>query len=340
MRTRRDVARGTALLLVAVVLVWVALVPGGHWAGAIKVPLVLVGCALVHRGLGRIAGRRVDVGLLLSIAWLVALIAAAAFADLLPLGEYKDVGKTATELGNARPDLFSKHPLGTNNFGLDILARSIYAARVSLLTALGAVLISLVVGGAIGIAAGYFRGAADTAIAIATDSLLAFPAIVLLIGFAAIFGSPTSVGGAILMVGTALGLVGLPSMVRLARSNTLTVSQQEYVTASRSMGASSWRVVTRDVLPNVLLPMLSYSFVVVAVLIVAEGSLAFLGLGLQQPNPTWGNMIAEGTLNVTLKTPHIPLVPGIFMFLTVYSLNRIGDHLRRRWDDGGRLPVS
>jgi peptide/nickel transport system permease protein len=106
------------------------------------------------------------------------------------------------------------------------------------------------------------------------------------------------------------------------------------------MGATSWRVLSRDVLPNVILPMLSYSFVVVAVLIVAEGSLAFLGLGLHQPDPTWGNMIAEGTLNVTLQTPHIPLVPGVFMFATVYSLNRIGDHLRRRWDDSGVPPPA
>jgi peptide/nickel transport system permease protein len=121
-------------------------------------------------------------------------------------------------------------------------------------------------------------------------------------------------------------------MIRLSRANTLVFAQREFVVASRAMGASDQRIIRRDILPNVILPLISFSFIVVAVLIVAEGSLAFLGLGLQQPTPTWGNMIAEADLTTIRQYPFIPLVPGMFMFLTVFSFNRIGERARSMWD--------
>ena len=277
-------------------------------------------------------GTGFDTGLWLCIIWLVALIAATTFADLLPLGVSSNTEKTLGQAGNLRPDLFSAHPLGTNNFALDLLSRCIYAARVSLLTSAFAVVVSLLIGGTIGMIAGYYRGWLDRVVGVLTDSFLAFPALILLIAIAAVLGIPKSVPSAILKEGSALAVVGIPTMIRLSRANTLAFAQREFVVASRAMGASDARIIRRDILPNVILPLISFSFIVVAVLIVAEGSLAFLGLGLQQPLPTWGNMIAEGDLTTIRQYPFIPLVPGMFMFLTVFSFNRVGERARSLWD--------
>ncbi len=335
--TRHFAALQAILFLIAgVVIMYVGLVPMGHVAGIIKVPVVLLGVVCLYLACARagtaIWGPGFDVGFWLSSFWLVALIVATIFAGLLPLGIYQDTAKSISTPGNLRPDLFSSHPLGTNNLSLDILARSIYAARVSLSTALFAVVLSMVVGVTIGMLAGYYRGWLDTVIGVGTDTSLAIPALVLLIGIAAVLGVPKTVPQAIFKEGIALAIVGIPTMIRLARANTLAFANREFVVASRALGAKNRRIIVRHLLPNVMLPIISYTFIIVAVLIVAEGSLAFLGLGLQQPQPTWGNMIAEGTLSVLRQYPHIPLVPGVFMFLTVFSLNRVGERARRVWD--------
>jgi peptide/nickel transport system permease protein len=302
----------------------------------VKVPAVLVSIAVVYYGIDRalktLVSPTIDTGLWLSGLWLVLIIGATTIADALPLGVSSDTTKTLGVAGNARPDLFSSHPLGTNNFGLDLLARSIYAARVSLLTATFAVAVSMLIGGTIGMLAGYFRGPTDRIIGVATDSFLAFPALILLIAIAAILGIPTSVPSAVVKEGAALAIVGIPTMVRLARANTMVFAQREFVLSSRAMGARDSRIIIKEILPNVILPLVSFSFIVIAVLIVAEGSLAFLGLGLQPPLPTWGNMIAEGDIVTIRKYSFIPLVPGMFMFLTVFSFNRVGDYARSLWD--------
>jgi peptide/nickel transport system permease protein len=327
---------GPLLIVAGVVLTWVSLVPMGDVTGSVKVPLVLIGIGAVFMGIDRLAkglwGPRFDTGFWLSTAWVAALTLAAVFADLLPLAEHKDTVKSFAEPGNVRPDLFSKHPLGTNNLSLDLLAQSIYGARVSLLTAVFAVAISIVVGGTIGMLAGYYRGAADTTIGVFSDSLLAFPPLILLVALAAVFGKPTTVSSAVFKTGVALAVVSIPTMVRLSRANTMMFAQREFVIASRGIGATNRRIVFRELLPNVLLPIVSYAFIIVAVLIIAEGSLSFLGLGLQQPEPTWGNMIAQADLTRLRTDPHIALVPGVIMFLTVYAFNRIGERARSAWD--------
>ncbi len=328
-RPRSTVALGLGVFAVGCVVLWLFLMPLGRLDGIAKIPGVLVGAALMFHGYGR-TGRAIwgpawDPGFWSSCAWLIGLTLGALFAGVLPLAEHVDITKSISEPGNARPDLFSSHPLGTNKFSLDLLARCLYGARVSLLTAILAVALGLVVGGAIGVSAGYFRGRFDRIVGVFVDASLAFPALILLIAWATVFGRPTSPAGAIVKTGIALAIVGLPVMVRLARSHTLTLATREFVTASRAMGATRRRIVVAELAPNVAMPLLSYSFVLIAVLIVAEGALAFLGLGLQQPEPTWGNMIAEGGLRTLVENPHVQLVPGAFMFLTVLSLNRIGE---------------
>jgi peptide/nickel transport system permease protein len=332
----RGFVAGVVTMTLGCVALWLALAPLGRLPGLVKVPAVAFSLVAMYQGYRRVGqavwGPRWDAMFWLSCTWLVLLIAGAALADVLPLAEHVDITKTITEPGNARPDLLSRHPLGTNNFSLDVLARSLYGARVSLLTATFAVVFALVVGGSLGIAAGYLRGSFNHVVGVATDSMLAFPSLVFLVALAAVLGTPDSALEAVPKTGIALGLVSLPIMIRLARANTLAAAQSDYVTASKVLGATKPRIMFGDIAPNVALPLLSYSFVLVAVMIVAEGALAFLGLGLQQPNPSWGNMIAEGGLATLTDYPHIPLVPGAFMFVTVLSLNLVGERAMARWN--------
>jgi peptide/nickel transport system permease protein len=302
-----------------------------------KLVVVLAALTFVFIAIDRIAkvlrGDQFDTGLNLCFLWIFLIVFGAIFAGVLPLAEHQDTTKTITVPGNARPDLFSSHPLGTNNFSLDLLARSIYGARVSLLTATFAVMISLIIGGTIGMLAGYFRGWLDVVVGLLTDSVLAFPALILLIAIITVLGRPEQMSEAIVKVGVGLAIVSIPTMTRLSRANTLVFAQREFVLSARSMGAKNFRIIFREIMPNVALPLLSYAFIVIAVLIVAEGSLSFLGLGLKPPKPTWGNMIAEGQqANVLKGFPHIPMVPGVVMFLTVYSFNRVGEWARSKWD--------
>ncbi|WP_066945211.1 ABC transporter permease [Microtetraspora fusca] len=304
-----------------------AALPGPGWLSllAFAVGLGLAYAGLVRLGRG-VFGGSFDLMFWLCLAWLVVLVSAAVLAPMLPLGEYHDIAKTIDAPAMAPPALFSEHPLGTNNFGLDLLARVLYGARASLLVSIGAVAIGMAVGGAIGILAGYFRRLTDTAVGVATNSLLAVPPLILLIALGTVL-EPN-----LRNIAIALSLLALPSMIRMARAATLTFAQREFVLAATAMGASRWRVMGRELLPNVLLPLASYGMVIVSVLIVAEASLSFLGLGIQAPDPSWGNMIAEGEGNAFQDHPHIVLVPGVTLFLTVFAFNLIGEKARKRWD--------
>jgi peptide/nickel transport system permease protein len=270
-----------------------------------------------------------DTGFALSCVWLMSLGGAALLADVLPLGEHKDVSAAVLNPIYQPPDLFSDHPLGTNNVGLDILARCIYGARVSLLVAGFTVALILVIGGLIGLVAGYFRGKVDGVVGVVTDTVLAIPGLIVLIALSTVLGRPTSVTDAVVKTTLGLTIIGLPTMVRLSRANTMNFAQREFVLAARGMGATSKRVLLAELAPNVAIPLLSFAAVIAALFILAEGSLSFLGLGLRQPEPTWGNMIAEGQrADVLRESPFIALVPGTFMFLTIFAFNRVGEHFR------------
>ena len=332
---RAEVPLATFFALVAIGVALFAII--GPLDRVAKIIVVLAALTMLFIAIDRIAktikGEGFDTGLNLCFLWIFAIVFGAIFADLLPLAEHQDTTKTISVPGNARPDLFTEHPLGTNNFSLDLFARSVYGARVSLLTATFAVMLSLIIGGTIGMLAGYFRGWLDVVVGLLTDSVLAFPALILLIAIITVLGRPDQMGEAIVKVGVGLAVVSIPTMTRLSRANTLVFAQREFVLSARSMGARNFRIIFREIMPNVALPLLSYAFIVVAVLIVAEGSLSFLGLGLKPPKPTWGNMIAEGQqANVLKQYPHIPMVPGVVMFLTVYSFNRVGEWARSKWD--------
>jgi peptide/nickel transport system permease protein len=202
-----------------------------------------------------------------------------------------------------------------------MLSRTVHGARVSLGVGLGAVALGLLVGGPLGLIAGYRRGAVDRIIMTGNDVLLAFPALVFALAVVAFAGAGVR---NVLIV---LGLLGVPAWVRLIRGATLAVAQREFVTAARAIGARGGTVLRREIAPNVALPALSYAFVIMAVVVVAEGSLAFLGLSVRPPTPTWGGMINEGRDSMEVAT-HIVLVPSLVMFLTVLAFNLVGDRLQ------------
>lgn len=296
----------------------------------VKALLFLLGLGLVTQGLSRLVwavrGERADILIWLCSAWLVLLVGAAVLAPVLPLGEHVDVAAALTEPSYQTPHLLSNHPLGTNNYGLDMLSRSIYGARTSLVISLVAVTIGTLVGGAIGVVAGYFRAGVDSAIGIFTNALLAVPPLIMLIALGTVLDPK------IRNIAFALALLTIPSMIRLARANTIAFAQREFVLAARAMGATRLRIMVRELVPNVVLPVFSMTIVMISVLIVAEASLSFLGLGIQAPAPSWGNMIAEAEGGAMEKYPHIVLVPGTFLFLTVFSFNLLGEKAQKRWD--------
>ena len=300
-------------------------------SGQVRVVFAIVGIASAYLGLDLIFkfiwGANFETGLWLAGFWLVVVCLAAIFADFLPLSEARNASVTIIKGTETllRPDILSQHPFGTDRQALDVLGGVVYGARVSLQVSLGAVAIGITVGGVIGVIAGFFQKKLDAVIGVMTDAILAFPPLILLLALATVLQpSPRNMA-------LALAMLGIPTYIRLSRANTLVFAQREFVLAAKSMGATRSRIIFRELVPNVALPLVSYAFIIVAVLIVAEASLSFLGLGIQRPEPTWGNMIAAGQDDFE-RHPHIVFIPGIVMFLTVFSLNRVGEKARQIWD--------
>ncbi|MCG5212783.1 dipeptide/oligopeptide/nickel ABC transporter permease/ATP-binding protein [Streptosporangium sp. KLBMP 9127] len=256
----------------------------------------------------------------LSAGWIGLLLLAAIFADLLPLPRYDETLAGAPQSGPS-----PAHPFGTDGLGRDMLSRVVYGARVSLGVGIGAVLLGLVIGAPFGLIAGYRRRAADAVIMAVNDIALAFPALVFALAVVAFAGAGLS---NVLIV---LGVLGVPAWTRLIRGATMAFAEREFVVAARALGARDSRILLREIVPNVALPASSYAFIGMAVAVVAEGGLAFLGLSVQAPTPTWGGLINEGR-GIMETAPHIVLAPSFVMFLTVLSFNLVGDRLRALTD--------
>ncbi|MFC4115006.1 dipeptide/oligopeptide/nickel ABC transporter permease/ATP-binding protein [Nonomuraea zeae] len=260
--------------------------------------------------------RRLGLGFWTATCWIGLVLLAALLADVLPFARYDETLAGPPQSG---PSL--AHPFGTDGLGRDVLSRVVYGARVSLGVGVGAVLLGLGIGAPLGILAGYRRKAADAVIMAVNDVAQAFPALVFALAVVAFAGANLR---NVLIV---LGVLGIPSWVRLIRGATLTYAEREFVLAARVLGTRDGRILWREIVPNVAVPAASYAFIGMAVVVVAEGSLAFLGLSVQAPTPTWGGLINEGrTLMET--APHVVLAPSVVMFLTVLSFNLVGDRLR------------
>jgi peptide/nickel transport system permease protein len=257
----------------------------------------------------------------LAAAWIALVSAGAASAGLLPVlpPDQIDWTNLAVQPGVAG------HLLGTDGMGRDILSRLLYGARVSLIVGFFAPLTGLTFGCLMGVLAGFYRGPAERLIVGTIDVFLAFPRLIFLLMAMCVFGSSQ------LSLTLALGFVCVPSFARMARANTLKFAEREFVLAARATGASDASLMLREILPNVLAPMLVYLLLVMGLVIIAEGGLGFLGLSVPSPTPSWGGMMAEGR-ELLDQAPHVSMVPTFVMFLTILSVNLIGDRLRSRYD--------
>ncbi len=265
------------------------------------------------------------------VTWLTLLVLAAVFADLLPL---KDPDQTFA--GTSREGPSGEHWFGNDNIGKDVMSRTIYGARRSLGVALSAQVIGFVVGGTIGLIAGYYRRRIEAVLTGGIDVLLAFPALILAL-ILSIFLGQTDLPVLRTIAGTptkalviALGILSIPTIARITRAGVLVNTEREYVLAARTLGARDLRIMSREILPNVLPAMLAFSLIGISFLIIVEAALAFLGVA-DVNKASWGVMIQLGRDNLD-DAPHAVFFPAAFMFLTVLSINFIGDRLRRFFD--------
>jgi peptide/nickel transport system permease protein len=217
------------------------------------------------------------------------------------------------------------HLLGTDELGRDVLSRVIHAARLSMSVAVLASLVGLFFGTIIGTLAAYFGGAVDLVLMRLMEILFSFPAILLAIVLMASLG--TSIFNAMI----AIGIVFIPGFARLARATAEAVLRQQYVEQARAIGMSHYRILTREILPNILAPLLVEAAVAFSYAVLLESALSFLGLGAQPPDPSWGNMLNTGR-GFMAQAPWLSLVPGAAIFLTVLGFNMLGDGLRDAFD--------
>lgn len=267
------------------------------------------------------AKKKLGIGFWIAVGWLVLVVALALLAPILPIDGQNDVGAG----GRLKPpDL--NHWFGTDTKGRDVFALTIWGSRVSLAVGFIAIAAGLLIGGPLGIIAGFFRGKIDAVISFVFLSLLSFPSLVLALLIV------NSLDRSLSVVALVLGILAIAPIGRLARANTIVFAEREFVQAARVIGAKNTRIMLRELLPNVVIPMGALALLGMAVAIVAEGGLAFLSLSVKD-GATWGKMILQGSATRTLrKGSHVAMAPIMVMFFTVLALNYAGDRIRSYFD--------
>ena len=269
------------------------------------------------------ARRRLGVGFWLAMVWLLVMAFVALFAPWLPIADPTEVG-----FGGARESPSFDAWFGTDALGRDVFSRTMHGARISLAVGGFAIVFGMAVGGALGMLAGYFRGRLDQAVGFVFFVLLSFPALVLAILITA------TLERSLLVVSLTIGILAVAPVGLLSRASTLVYAEREFVAAARVLGARHGRIIVRELLPNVVIPMGALTLLGMALAVVAEGSLAFLGLSVAGENAiSWGKMIVDGAgIRDLQNATHVTMFPVVVMFVTVLALNFAGDRIRQYYD--------
>ena len=267
--------------------------------------------------------RRLGLGFWLAVVWLVMMAFVSVFAPLLPLADPTEVA-FAGPRESPSPDAW----FGSDALGRDVFSRTVHGARISLAVGGFAIVFGMVVGGSLWILAGYFRGRLDQAVGFVFFVLLSFPALVLAVLITA------TLERSLLVVSLTIGILATAPVGLLARASTLVYAEREFVAAARVLGAKHRRIIVRELLPNVVIPMGALTLLGMAVAVVAEGSLAFLGLSVAGDEAiSWGKMIVDGAgLRDLQNSTHVAMFPVAVMFVTVLALNFAGDRIRQYFD--------
>lgn len=253
-------------------------------------------------------------------AFVILTLLVTAFADLIA-----PYGMNEQDLYNVLAQPSAQHLLGTDALGRDLLSRIIFGTRIALAVGVSTVVVSAALGTILGLIAGYAEGIIQTAIMRFTDAMMAIPSLILTLIIAAII--KTGILGIVLAVAVSL----FPGYVRLINGQVLSLKQNDYIMAERSMGSKKSRIILRHILPNCLSPLIVQMTMMIGVAILSEASLSFLGLGISPPTPAWGSLCFDGYKNL-MTQPLLSIAPGLAIMLLVLSFNMVGDGLRDALD--------
>ena len=255
----------------------------------------------------------------------ILLVLSAIFADVIAPGDGINPGYDIQNHERVFERPSREHLFGTDNFGRDIFARIIHGSRISLMIGFIVVGISMCIGTLLGSIAGYYGGVSDNIIMRLIDTLLAIPGILLAISIAA------ALGPGLFNVMISVGIGAIPSYARIVRASVLTLKEQEFIEAARSVGSNDLRIITRHILPNCMAPIIVQATIGLAGAILSAAGLSFLGIGIQLPTPEWGAMLSAGRRFMRLH-PHMSIFPGLAIVTVVLALNMVGDGLRDAFD--------
>ncbi len=252
------------------------------------------------------------------------LVLMLAICFLLPLVVTMPSASKGNIIYNNLPPFSPGHWLGTDVQGVDIFAQLVYGGQVAFEVGLAVTAIGFVIGGTLGVIAGYASGWGDAVISRVLDILIAFPALVLALVIA------QGLGPSEFHVILALSVFGIPAIGRIARGATLTIRGLPFITAAQLAGTRRWRIIARHIVPNIVPGLVTFALLGIGITIILEGALDFLGYGIPAPQASWGNMISNGQ-QILSAQPEYVVIPSIALLITVAALNMLGDALRERW---------
>lgn len=248
------------------------------------------------------------------------LVLSTVFADVIAPYDPAEMDPS-----NRFAPISPEHPMGTDNYGRDLLSRVIYGGRISFLVAVLAVLMGLVVGGLLGMTAGYFGGLYETIVMRCTDILMAIP------GFLMALCVSVALGTGVINTAIAIAASAVPSYARVTRASVLSEKNRQYVEAASSIGTGHLKIIIKHILPNIMSPILVESTLRIGASIISISGLSFIGLGVQPPTPEWGSMMSS-CLSYFRDVPSLILFPGFAIMITIFAFNLFGDGLRDALD--------